>query len=284
MKKRFRIHPVFIPFAVLLVFCGKAFFLLNSLAAVILHELGHALSLKNRGYTLSSMVLMPYGATLFSGGAVDKRDEVFISLAGPAANFLVAVSLSALWWFFPETYAYTDVMAEANLVIGVFNLLPFYPLDMSRIILAAAKNKKRALSGLRAAGIVAGVALAAFWTVSLFYTPNHTVAAISVMLTAGSLTGIKKEDENLIIRRTGLLKDYKNGAEEKTVYIDSSSPLRKLLRMLSEDKIYTFVAVNASGTETARFSENQLITAAAKYGADTTIEKSILAQPQNKIQ
>lgn len=280
MKKRFRIHPIFIPFAILLVFCGKAFFLLNSLAAVILHELGHAFSLKNRGYTLSSMVLMPYGATLFSGGTVDKRDEIFISLAGPAANFFVAVALSALWWFFPATYAYTDVMAEANLVIGVFNLLPFYPLDMSRIILSLAKNKKRALSGLRAAGLVAGIALAVLWIVSLFYTPNHTVAAISLMLVVGAFTGIKKENENFMIRRTGLLKDYKNGAEEKTVYIDGTSPLRKLLRMLSENKIYTFVAVNASGAEIARFSENDLISAAAKYGADTTIEKSIIFQPK----
>ena len=278
MKKRFRIHPVFIPFALLLAFCGKSLFLLNSLAAVILHELGHAFSMKNRGYTLSSLVLMPYGATLFSGGNIDRRDEIYISLAGPMANLLAATALSALWWFFPSLYPYTDVMATANLVIAVFNLLPFYPLDMSRIIMSCVTNKKRALKGLRAAGIVAGAALAVFWIVSLFYTPNHTAAAISVMLIVGAVSGIKQENENLIIRRIGILKDYKNGAEEKTVYIDNLTPIRKLIRMLSENKIYTFVAVDASGSETARFSEKALLSAAAKYGADTPIDKCVFSQ------
>lgn len=264
---------MFVPFALILIFSGKLMFLLNSLAAVILHELGHAFSMKNRGYSVSHMTLMPYGATLFSGGNIDRRDEIAISLAGPLANVLVSTALSALWWFFPVAYAYTDVMAKANIVIAAFNLLPFYPLDMSRIVLALATDKKRVLRGLRAAGIAAGTALAVLWIISLFYTPNHTAIAVSVMLVVGSLTGIKKEDENLIIRRTGLLKDFKNGAEEKTVFIDNSATLRKLIRMISENKIYTFVAVNANGAETARFSEKELLTAAAKYGADVAISK-----------
>ena len=49
---RFRIHPLFYALALLLVLFGQAAAFLWTLAAVCLHEAGHALAARARGYVV----------------------------------------------------------------------------------------------------------------------------------------------------------------------------------------------------------------------------------------
>ena len=68
-----------------------------------------------------------------------KRDTALVSLAGPAANFVLAVifalpiraSLAA-----PGTLAFSILLKAAvlNIVLGVFNLIPIPPLDGSKVV------------------------------------------------------------------------------------------------------------------------------------------------------
>lgn len=67
-----------------------------------------------------------------------KRDLVWVGLAGPAANFALAVGLAALLRLthlsvgsFLGTLLVSAVMM--NLVLGFFNLIPIPPLDGSRV-------------------------------------------------------------------------------------------------------------------------------------------------------
>ena len=67
-----------------------------------------------------------------------KRDMVWVGLAGPAANILLAIALSLLLKIPALTGSYlavsvTRTAVVANLVLAVFNLLPIPPLDGSRI-------------------------------------------------------------------------------------------------------------------------------------------------------
>lgn len=70
-----------------------------------------------------------------------RRDEALVSLAGPASNFLVAVlvaiplryvqlsgdSTLLFWWTLLGT------ILEFNIFLAIFNLLPFPPLDGSKL-------------------------------------------------------------------------------------------------------------------------------------------------------
>lgn len=60
-----------------------------------------------------------------------RRDEMLISLAGPASNIIMAILFTLLFKFFALNLFISIVII--NLGLAIFNLLPFYPLDGSHI-------------------------------------------------------------------------------------------------------------------------------------------------------
>ena len=71
-----------------------------------------------------------------------KRDMLWVGLAGPLANFIVAGVLSLMWRMnmvlFPEVIKLGIFL---NLVLALFNLIPIPPLDGSRIISSFLPNQ-----------------------------------------------------------------------------------------------------------------------------------------------
>ena len=64
-----------------------------------------------------------------------KKDEAFVSLAGPLSNLVLATILGAILRFWPNI-AIADFLGLAvrlNISLAIFNLLPIYPLDGSHI-------------------------------------------------------------------------------------------------------------------------------------------------------
>lgn len=67
------------------------------------------------------------------------RDTALIALAGPAVNILVAIGLSLMLnWSGLGGWLAAGVaqVVIINLVLAIFNLVPVYPLDGSKIVLA----------------------------------------------------------------------------------------------------------------------------------------------------
>lgn len=66
------------------------------------------------------------------------RDSALIALAGPATNLVVAAVIAILVRLIPVPtfliYALVDI-AAINVVLAIFNLVPVYPLDGSKIVL-----------------------------------------------------------------------------------------------------------------------------------------------------
>ncbi len=66
-----------------------------------------------------------------------RQDLVKVALAGPGANFLLAVISAIFLWFVPRGLVFYDTLNFSvliNLVLGVFNLIPIPPLDGSRVV------------------------------------------------------------------------------------------------------------------------------------------------------
>lgn len=61
-----------------------------------------------------------------------KKDMIWVALAGPLANFVLAAVFSFLWDYRPHAFVLYAVYF--NLGIAFFNLVPIPPLDGSRII------------------------------------------------------------------------------------------------------------------------------------------------------
>ncbi len=67
-----------------------------------------------------------------------RRDELFISLAGPVSNLILATLLAILIKIIPQTdisfYLISGII-QFNIVLAIFNLLPIPPLDGSKILI-----------------------------------------------------------------------------------------------------------------------------------------------------
>lgn len=136
---------------------GVAFITLM-FGAVLLHELGHALTARRFGLDTHAITLYPIGGVAqLAGSPRNAREELWIALAGPAVNFVLAAGFGALSFFLAPTGivgTFVTGLAWANLGLGVFNLLPAFPMDGGRVLRAALETR---MGRLRATEIAAGL-------------------------------------------------------------------------------------------------------------------------------
>ncbi len=74
-----------------------------------------------------------------------KRDTLLVSIAGPAANFIVSIAIVLIFRLNIITNTLVIEMLLIalwyNIILGVFNLLPFPPLDGSKIVASLLPKK-----------------------------------------------------------------------------------------------------------------------------------------------
>ena len=107
------------------------------LSLLILHESGHLIMARRRGYQAFSMALYPiFGLASFE--APDSRiDRALIAWGGVLAQFVVAIPLTAYivlvgYTPFESVNAVLAILGGYSLIVAAFNLLPIRPLDGSR--------------------------------------------------------------------------------------------------------------------------------------------------------
>lgn len=131
-----RIHPLVYLLFFLSGLTGKIAPLLLSFGAVFLHETAHLVTALGFGYCPFQIELFPFGgvARLEPSFFNDPVAEAATALAGPAESILLALFLRSFAPFLHLTVL--EDWARINLGLGLFNLLPFFPLDGGRILRA----------------------------------------------------------------------------------------------------------------------------------------------------
>ena len=109
-------------------------------ASVLIHEAGHAFASSRFKIRTQEIIMFPVGGVARLSKQPTNREELWISLAGPAANLLVAGSL-LVWRVFHEGMGKTEILLRnpeedllvksilANILLALLNLLPAYPMD-----------------------------------------------------------------------------------------------------------------------------------------------------------
>jgi Zn-dependent protease len=120
-------------------------------ASILLHELSHSLVAKRLGLPVASITLFIFGGvSSLTQEPASARDEFKVAIAGPATSFLIALVLAVIFAGFLAADeeasvpgAVSGYLAFINFAVGVFNMLPGYPLDGGRVLRAALWARSR---------------------------------------------------------------------------------------------------------------------------------------------
>ena len=118
--------------------------------SVLVHELSHSVVATRRGIPVIGITLFIFGGVSRLAKEPDRPfTEFAVAVVGPVTSLLLAGVFGGLWYLFrtgPGTSVGTlEVMlfllAWSNLMLGVFNILPGFPLDGGRVLRAAVWGK-----------------------------------------------------------------------------------------------------------------------------------------------
>ncbi len=240
-KLEWSVHPLFFIFGLYFAATGKVFSFLVFTFSAVIHELAHALVSEKLGYRLKKISLMPYGAVI-SGDISGLKyvDELKIVIAGPAINFLIALFIYASWWVFPNSYPYTELAAYANLSLGLINLIPAYPLDGGRFLLATLSLKlkrKTAVKIAKISGFVFSAALLFAFAYSVFTAVNFSILFFSLFILFGA-ADVNSNNSYIRICEGLSPSSLHRGKEIKTLAVDESFTVKKLCSLMRDDCLY----------------------------------------------
>jgi Zn-dependent protease/CBS domain-containing protein len=165
-------------------------------AIVVLHELGHSVAALHYGVPVKQIVLLPIGGVAELGRIPEKPIQEFvIAIAGPLVNFALAVILAPLGLVFGQEVvlwpssdlfdnlgqlslsAIFNYVFVSNLFLGIFNLLPAFPMDGGRVLRALLATQ---LSYERATAIAASIGQSLAWILGLYGFLNGSFFTILI--------------------------------------------------------------------------------------------------------
>ena len=139
---------------------------------VVAHELAHSIVAMRNGIPVRSITLFILGGVAnITKEAERPKTEMLMAIAGPLCSLALGLILGAIWLvtggLHNDTSAYQDLLfylATLNLGLGVFNLLPGFPMDGGRVLRAilwqTTKNFKKASHIASVVGQILGWSMA----------------------------------------------------------------------------------------------------------------------------
>lgn len=180
-------------FALIFYFTGQIEIYCLCLLFALIHELGHVLVARILENKLLKFKIMPFGFSIFLQTNIEDYNKkikkgnmyvlknLIISIAGPITNIIIFL----VTFFLPIELMLKEKIIYINAIIAIFNLIPMYPLDGSKILQNALKlfcsNKK----SYKYTNIVANATLiifTIFCSVFILYAKNIAIVAILIYL------------------------------------------------------------------------------------------------------
>lgn len=237
--------------------------------AIILHEGFHMLAARFFGVALFSFRPSPFGIRArLRGTPKSFKKQTFIFLAGPMGNLLLALILC-------QSKGFLNNLFEANLAIGLFNLLPMYPLDGGQIFIIvfykiAGSNKTFRLVKRLSLLMKIGLVLIGLLQVFIFRNPSLLVAA--AMLPGNKLleeTVSMMKLENLLNRKQRIIS--KGVYPARHIIVMNECTLGEVLQKLDYDRFHIIYVLDKDMEIVGEITEQQIIKAMQTCSASDKI-------------
>ena len=257
--------------------------------SVTLHELGHSFQAMKQGVRVRDITLMPMGGLArMEEIPEDPQKELRIALAGPLVNFGIAALLIAAGLLLDarallsldELQAslgqapWSGLLAyltTANLALGLFNLLPAFPMDGGRILRALLAKKIAYARATRiAAQVGQGFALlfGLYGVVSGSWTLIHIAAFVWM--------GANQENQGTQVKHTFAGTKVNKAMTRSPHTLQSSDALSRAIELTLSTSQSDFPVLETGRRRVVGLlSENDLLRGLQSLSADAPVQQAM---------
>jgi Zn-dependent protease/predicted transcriptional regulator len=180
--------------------------------SVLFHEMSHSLMAQRCGIEISEIKLFIFGGvSRLSEEAKNPVTEFKIAVVGPLSSFVLAI----FFWFctkllgglqLPLAQIITGYLVWINVALGIFNLLPGFPLDGGRILRAILWYKTGSLSRATkwASDVGKGLAIALMVLGALQIFAGMLIGGIWLIFIGMFLRGVAEGGYQEVVMRQSL--------------------------------------------------------------------------------
>lgn len=245
-----------------------------------LHELAHRAAGKFLGYSPEKISMGLFGGVLhIREGFVRPLDELLIHLAGPFFNIVMAALFYCAFIFFPLPIWETVILS--NLVLGLFNLMPFYPLDGGKIIglylaifLGYGKSEKIS----RAFSLIFSL----FFFLFGIYLLQYSMLNLLISVLAVNLYIAAKQDNSFIFYRVSRNIQQNKMTRSKIVVVREGVSAMRILESYRPFENRLFTIVNERGCYRGQLSEEELLDGVYDCGIYADFQKLLKHKKKKK--
>ena len=255
---------------------GVAFILLL-FACVVLHEYGHALTARRYGIKTRDITLLPIGGVARLEKMPDNpAEELWVALAGPAVNVVIAAvlfaclqvtsSLQPLSALDVGEGAFFERLMVVNIFLVIFNMIPAFPMDGGRVVRALLAMRMEYTRATQIAASLGQMIAILFGFIGLFTNPFLLFIAFFVWIGAAqeaSMTQMKSALAGIPVSRA-MLTRFQTLAPQNTL----SYAVELILAGSQQD-----FPVADDGKVVGVLTRGDLIKALNARGADTPVSE-----------
>lgn len=270
MKKWYMV--LILELSILMWFVDLKSYIFISFLWVILHELAHIITASKFNCNFINLNINIFGvkAKLDNIDELTEKRKLIVYLSGPLFNILMTLSMYFIYNYFNFQFIKTSIMI--NLCLGIFNLLPAYPLDGSRIceILLSKRflyKKSKKITEIFSF-IISGILFLGFILMLLLHKVNISLFLAVILITY--TTFLEREKTMYIIMGDMISKVRKlkkhNYIENKTISVYYKKGLVNVLTLVDKNKFNSFYILNEDMELLGILNEDELIKALKDYG------------------
>lgn len=262
------------------------------IAIILIHELAHCLVCIYYNLNILEIKIFVFGGVAKFQGEIEEnpKQEVIIASAGPISNFILAfITLLIINRFNIKGNYIAQLFLTANVVIGLFNLIPVLPLDGGRVargILGYYLGVKKATYIIVRWGYCICILLSG---VGLYVALVYNIEYIFIgFLFAYVFFYNKKEKEridllfakNLVLKKKYLFS--KGIMDVRHIIAVESINIKNIFNEFTLEQYCIITVTDETGKVIGDISENEIIDAIIKYDSNITLS-SILTDTKDKF-
>ena len=277
---KFKLNLLFLFVLFLFSLTGLFFKATLSFIVVILHELAHSIAAKRLGMEVREIELLPFGGVAKFRDLIelDPQIEFKVAIAGPLINvFLVAVA-SLLVRYQVLSGEFVWFFLRLNLMMGLFNFIPAFPLDGGRILRAGLTTRigfKDATARVLHWSKIIAVVLTVISLVGIYYGYiNIMLVIISFFIYFVAVKEGRFSHYALmqyLAKKRGVILDQ-GVIDAKQLVALSNTPLKEVLNKLVPRSFHTIMVIDKDCNILGFITEEKLINNLIKGNLNYTVK------------